>query len=103
MRMWERAVLEADPLWRLPLWDGYDQRYSSKIADINNVNTDGFAGSIIAALFLRRFTGKAKSWAHFDIFGWSPVDRPHCPIGGEAQGIRAIEKVLRDRYGALTP
>jgi len=94
------SVSEADPLWRLPLWDGYDQKYASKVADINNVNTDGFAGAIIAALFLRRFTGKAKAWAHFDIFGWSPVDRPHCPVGGEAQGIRAIEKVLRDRYGA---
>ena len=93
------AESEADPLWRLPLWDGYEQKYASKIADINNVNTDGFAGAVIAALFLRRFTGKAKSWAHFDIFGWSPVDRPHCPAGGEAQGIRAIEKVLRDRYG----
>jgi leucyl aminopeptidase len=94
------AVSEADPLWRLPLWDGYDQKYASKIADINNVNTDGFAGAVIAALFLRRFTGKAKSWAHFDIFGWNPADRPHCPAGGEAQGIRAIEKVLRDRYGS---
>ena len=93
------AASEADPLWRLPLWDGYDQKYASKVADINNVNTDGFARAVIAALFLRRFTGKARSWAHFDIFGWNPVDRPHCPAGGEAQGIRAIEKVLRERYG----
>jgi leucyl aminopeptidase len=93
------AVSEADPLWRLPLWNGYDQKYASKIADINNVNTDGFAGAIVAALFLRRFVRKAKSWAHFDVFGWSPVDRPHCPTGGEAQAIRAIERVLRDRYG----
>src|SRR5690606_28231000 len=92
------AESEADPLWRLPLWKGYDQKYASKVADINNVNTDGFAGAIIAALFLRRFVSRAKSWAHFDIFGWSPVDRPHCPTGGEAQGIRAIDKVLRDRY-----
>jgi leucyl aminopeptidase len=92
------AASEADPLWRLPLWNGYDQKYSSKIADINNVNTDGFAGAIIAALFLRRFVGKAKSWAHFDVFGWSPVDRPHCPTGGEAQAVRAIEKVLQNRY-----
>ena len=93
------AASEADPLWRLPLWNGYDQKYASKIADINNVNTDGFAGAIVAALFLRRFVGRAKSWAHFDVFGWSPVDRPHCPTGGEAQAIRAIDRVLRDRYG----
>jgi len=93
------AVSEADPLWRLPLWNGYDHKYASRIADINNVNTDGFAGAIVAALFLRRFVGKAKSWAHFDVFGWNPVERPHCPIGGEAQAIRAIDRVLRDRYG----
>jgi leucyl aminopeptidase len=88
----------ADPLWRMPLWQPYAEKLRSKVADINNVNTDGFAGAIIAALFLRRFVSRAKSWAHFDIFGWSPVDRPHCPTGGEAQGIRAIDKVLRDRY-----
>ena len=92
------ALSEADPLWRMPLWDGYDQKYSSRVADINNVNTDGFGGAIIAALFLRRFIDKARSWAHFDVFGWSPVERPHCSVGGEAQAIRAIEKVLRDRY-----
>ena len=54
---------------------------------------------IIAALFLRRFVEKAQSWTHLDVYGWSPVDRPHCPVGGEAQGIRAIEDVLARRYG----
>jgi leucyl aminopeptidase len=94
------SVTAADPLWRLPLWTPYDSRYSSKIADINNVNTDGFAGAIIAALFLRRFVGKAKSWAHFDVFGWNPADRPHGVAGGEAQAIRAIEQVVAGRYGS---
>lgn len=94
------AASQADPLWRLPLWSGYDRNFPSKVADINNVNTDGFAGAVVAALFLRRFTGKAKSWVHFDVYGWNPVDRPHCPVGGEAQGIRALEKVLRDRFGS---
>src|SRR5690606_16564919 len=94
------AISEVDPLWRLPLWNGYDQKFTSRVADINNVSSDGFAGAIVAALFLRRFVGKCGSWAHFDVFGWNPTERPHCPIGGEAQGIRAIEKVLRDRYGS---
>ena len=48
-----------DPLWRMPLWRPYDAKLSSKIADINNVTTDGFAGSITAALFLQRFVEKA--------------------------------------------
>lgn len=94
----EAAVATADPLWRMPLWKSYDSRLSSKIADINNVTTDGFAGSVTAALFLKRFVEKTPGWAHFDIFAWSPIERPHCPVGGEAQGIRAIERVLSKRY-----
>ena len=87
----------ADPLWRMPLWKPYVAKFSSRVADTNNTNTDGFAGAIIEALFLQKFVEKAKSWAHFDIFGWNPVERPHCPVGGEAQAIRAIERVLATR------
>src|SRR5690606_13406846 len=70
------ATETADPLWRLPLWSPYDQKLSSKVADCNNVTSDGFAGAVTAALFLRRFVENAKSWAHFDVFGWSPTERP---------------------------
>lgn len=66
---------------------------------MNNVTSDSFAGSITAALFLKRFVEKAKSWAHFDIFAWNPAERPHGPVGGEAQGIRALEKVISRRFG----
>ena len=83
-----------DPLWRMPLWKPYDAKLASKVADINNVTTDGFAGSITAALFLQRFVEKARTWAHFDIFGWNPSDRPWGPVGGEAQAIRALEAVI---------
>ncbi|HEY6632025.1 MAG TPA: leucyl aminopeptidase family protein, partial [Rhizobiaceae bacterium] len=92
------AKAQEDPLWRMPLWRPYDAKLSSKIADMNNVTTDGFAGSITAALFLKRFVERAKSWAHFDIFAWNPADRPHGPAGGEAQGIRALEQVISQRY-----
>ncbi|TIV58444.1 MAG: leucyl aminopeptidase family protein, partial [Mesorhizobium sp.] len=92
-------LLVEDPLWRMPLWRPYDAKLSSKIADINNVTTDGFAGSITAALFLKRFVEKTHSWAHFDIFAWNPADRPHGLTGGEAQGIRALERVIAGRFG----
>ncbi len=92
------ARAQEDPLWRMPLWRPYDAKLSSKVADMNNVTSDAFAGSITAALFLRRFVSKAKSWAHFDIFAWNPSDRPHGPAGGEAQGIRALERVIASRY-----
>ncbi|MEP0698768.1 MAG: leucyl aminopeptidase family protein, partial [Nitratireductor sp.] len=89
-----------DPVWRMPLWAPYDAGLSSKVADVNNVTTDGFAGSITAALFLKRFVERAATWAHFDIFAWSPTDRPHGLAGGEAQAIRALESLLAARYPA---
>ncbi|WP_312797389.1 leucyl aminopeptidase family protein [Tianweitania sp.] len=94
------ADASADPLWRLPLYKPYAARLASKIADTNNVNADGMAGAVTAALFLRKFVEKAHSWVHFDIYGWNPTDRPHCPVGGEAQGIRALERFLTRRFGA---
>jgi len=94
----DAAEAVADPVWRMPLWAPYDAKLSSRIADMNNVTTDGFAGSITAALFLQRFVDKAKVWAHFDIFGWNPVEKPHAPIGGEAQAIRALYHLLKQRF-----
>ncbi|TIT05078.1 MAG: leucyl aminopeptidase family protein, partial [Mesorhizobium sp.] len=94
----EASVAVEDPLWRMPLWRPYDSKLSSKIADINNVTSDGFAGSITAALFLKRFVEKTAAWAHFDIFAWNPSDRPYGLAGGEAQGIRALEMVISKRH-----
>lgn len=94
----QAAIEEADPLWRLPLWQPYARNLSSTVADMNNITTDGFAGSITAALFLKTFVSNAHCWAHFDIFGWSPNAKPHAPVGGEAQGIRALFAVLTQRY-----
>ena len=93
------SVAVEDPIWRMPLWKPYDAKLSSKVADMNNVTTDGFAGSITAALFLKRFVDKTPSWAHFDIFAWNPTDRAHGPVGGEAQAIRALETVISARFG----
>jgi len=89
------ASLEVDdPLWRLPLYKGYEKDINAKIADLTNAPSGGMAGAITAALFLKRFVKKAKSWAHFDIFAWTPNERPHSPGGGEAQAIRAIFDML---------
>ncbi|MER8471233.1 leucyl aminopeptidase family protein [Mesorhizobium sp. M1328] len=95
----DASVAVEDPLWRMPLWKPYDAKLASKVADINNVTSDGFAGSITAALFLKRFVEKTAGWAHFDIFAWNPSDRPHGLAGGEAQGIRALERVISNRFG----
>jgi leucyl aminopeptidase len=92
------AAAENDPLWRLPLWRGYDAMLESKVADINNVGSSGQAGAITAALFMRRFV-TAKSWVHFDLFAWTPTAKPGRPEGGECQAARACYALLAERYG----
>ncbi|MDR3421710.1 MAG: leucyl aminopeptidase family protein [Xanthobacteraceae bacterium] len=92
------AAAGNDPLWRLPLWRGYDSMLESKVADINNVGSGGQAGAITAALFMRRFV-TAKSWVHFDVFAWTPTAKPGRPEGGECQAARAVYALLAARYG----
>jgi leucyl aminopeptidase len=92
------AVGENDPLWRLPLWRPYAAMLDSKIADLNNVATGGFAGSITAALFLKRFVEAAKSWLHLDVYAWTPTAKPARPEGGECQAARALYALLAARY-----
>jgi leucyl aminopeptidase len=92
------AAGERDPVWRMPLWEPYDKLIDSRVADINNIATGGFAGSIICALFLKRFV-TARSWAHFDVYGWNPAAQAARPIGGECQIARALYAMLTARYG----
>ncbi len=79
-----------DPLWRLPLWHGYDSWLESKCADLNNVSTRPFAGAIVAALFLRRFVPASIPWAHIDVYAWNDQTTPGRPEGGEAQSLRGL-------------
>ncbi len=88
-----------DPLWRMPFWNPYDGWLSSRIADVNHITDGGFAGSMTAALFLRRFVEKTPAYVHFDIYGWTPKARPALPHGGAAQGIRALFDMMSKRYG----
>jgi leucyl aminopeptidase len=90
---------ENDPLWRLPLWRPYDSMLDSKVADLGNVGTGGFAGSVVCALFLNRFVSAAKAWLHLDIYAWTPSAKPGRPEGGECQAARALYALLVERYG----
>ena len=93
------AESQADPLWRLPFWNPYEDMIEPGIADLDNAPKGGFAGAITAALFLRRFAGGAGSYAHFDVYGWNPTAKPGRPKGGAAQGARAVYSMLEERYG----
>jgi leucyl aminopeptidase len=88
-----------DPIWRMPLWDGYDEMLKSDLADLANSADSPMAGSVTAALFLRRFIPEGIAWAHFDTFAWRPSAKPGRPKGGDALGLRAVFAMLRERYG----
>ena len=79
------AKMENDPLWRLPLWPAYDAWLDSKVADINNAPSGGFAGSITCALFLQRFVTNTTRWLHVDIYGWTPSAKPRVPKAANAR------------------
>jgi leucyl aminopeptidase len=94
----EAGQSQEDPVWRMPLWRGYEDALDSEIADIaNDPAAWAQAGSVTAALFLRRFA-PSGAWAHFDVFAWNPKARPGFPTGAEVQAVRAVFKVLQSRY-----
>lgn len=88
------AARVRDPVWRMPFWDPYEKMIEPGIADLDNAPKGGFAGSITAALFLRRFVTETPRYMHFDIYGWTPNGEPGRPKGGVGQGIRALFDAL---------
>lgn len=95
----KHAALASDPMWRLPLWRGYESALHSTVADLTNNPNYGYAGAITAALFLNRFVEKAKSWVHFDIAAWVDRPKPGRRAGAEPTAARAIYSLLKERYG----
>ena len=91
---------QLDPMWRLPLYALYRDGLNSPIADINNSSTDGYAGAIIAGLFLKEFVPDDIPWAHFDLMAWNLKSRPGKPAGGEAMAVRAVFGYLVGKYGS---
>ncbi len=89
---------EGDPVWPLPLWPGYEEELASKVADLGNVSATPFAGSIIAALFLRRFVTETPNWLHLDLYAWNGKERPGRPVGAEAHCVRGLFQLIRARY-----
>ena len=89
----------ADPIWRMPLYQGYQSLFESSIADLANASASPYAGAITAALFLQNFVQEAIPWVHFDIMAWNVSTKPGKPEGGEAMAILAVGYYLFKRYG----
>jgi leucyl aminopeptidase len=92
------ALRAADPVWEMPFHAPYEALIEPGIADLDNAPAGGFAGSITAALFLRRFV-EAPRYMHFDIYGWQPTAAPARPKGGAGQGARAVLEALPELLG----
>lgn len=95
----QAALTCADPVWRLPFHTPYEAMIEPGIADLDNAPKGGFAGTITAALFLRRFVTETPRYMHFDIYGWQPNDAPARAKGGVGQGTRALLAALPKALG----
>ena len=89
----------SDPLWRMPLWQPYEEMLSSDVADLGNMADAPLGGAVTAALFLQKFGPEGTPWAHLDTFAWRPSAKPGRPKGGDALGLRAAWEMLKSRYG----
>ncbi len=85
-----------DPVWQMPFFEPYGKWLNNDISDINNSPNTPFAGSIVAAEFLKKFITNTKTYLHFDVYSWNSGTNSNIPKGGAAQGIRAIYQLLVD-------
>jgi leucyl aminopeptidase len=92
--------IENEKLWRFPLHKNYDKLMDSKIADMQNINYSGGAGSITAAQFLQRFLKNGTPWAHLDIAGmaWTKKDLETIPTGATGYGVKLLNKFVEKYY-----
>ena len=100
---WAAALLvagetEADPLWRLPLWSGYDKWLASPMADLNNVASQADGGRGGRGLVPATLPRPGTPWAHLDVYAWNDQTRPGRPEGGEAQAMRAVVASIAGRF-----
>ncbi len=89
-----------EKVWRLPLHKNYDKLINSKIADVQNINYSGGAGSITAAQFLQRFIMNKTPWAHLDIAGmaFSKKAANLNPGGATGFGVRLLNNLIKEYY-----
>jgi len=97
-RLMSLGLAHHDPLWPLPLWEGYAAALKSDVADLQNVSPSSYGGAITAALFLEKFVAKIP-WIHLDLMAWNVKDRPGRPVGGEAQTFRMFSGFVKGLCG----
>ena len=96
----ETSLKDNEKAWRLPLNENFDKLMESKIADMQNINYSGGAGSITAAQFLQRFIRNKTPWAHLDIAGmaWTKKSTDVTPEGATGYGVKLLNRLVREHY-----
>ena len=96
----ETSLKDNEKAWRFPLHKNYDKLMDSKIADLQNINYSGGAGSITAAQFLQRFIRNKTPWAHLDIAGmaWTKKDTEVIPEGATGYGVKLLNRLVEEHY-----
>jgi leucyl aminopeptidase len=91
------SVKTGEKIWRLPLFEDYDERMKSDIADLNNMSSEKNAGAIAATVFLRNFVEKTP-WAHIDIAGTAYYSkaRGYRPKNATGFGVRLIVELIQN-------
>ena len=89
-----------EKVWRMPLNKNYDKLINSSVADVQNINYSGGAGSITAAQFLQRFITNGTPWAHLDIAGMAFAKKAANlnPSGATGFGVRLLNKFIEENY-----
>lgn len=87
-----------EAFWELPLVESYEKHLESQVADVKNIGKTGQAGTIVAALFLRRFA-KGRPWAHLDIAATNSrdADDGYLSKGASAFSLRTLATYLLSR------
>ena len=96
----EVSLKDNEKAWRLPLNENFNKLMDSKIADMQNINYSGGAGSITAAQFLQRFIRNNTPWAHLDIAGmaWTKKNAEVTPEGETGYGVKLLNRLVREHY-----
>jgi leucyl aminopeptidase len=96
----DTGIKDNEKAWRFPLHENYDRLMDSKIADLQNINYSGGAGSITAAQFLQRFIRHKTPWAHLDIAGmaWTKKDTEITPEGATGYGVKLLNRLIKEHY-----
>jgi len=97
-KLMKSGEIEGEKLWRFPLHKNYDELMNSEVADVQNINYSGGAGSITAAQFLQRFIFKNTPWAHLDIAGvaWTKKDLDIVPKGATGFGVKLLTNFVEN-------